>query len=70
MLAESREAKQQAATELARILTTYSREKVDEILIEGNIAVINYANGGQRKAGVGSDSVTAMIFDICKEIIR
>jgi hypothetical protein len=70
MLAESREAKQQAATELAEILYTYSNEKVKEILIEGDTAIVNYEGGGQRTVGIGCDSVTAMIFDICKEIIR
>lgn len=70
MLKESLEAKQYAAKDLAELLSVYSREDIREIVIENDKAIINYESGGQRIAGIGCDSVTAMILDICKEILR
>ena len=70
MLKESLEAKQYAAKDLAELLNVYSREKVTEIIVTEDTATINYDGGGQRVAGIGCDSVTAMILDICKEILR
>ena len=67
---ETRQAKEMALNDLAETLKKYSAEKIRDIQLEDDLAVITWEGGGQRTCSVGSDSVAMMICDVCKEIVR